>query len=300
MMNKWWLTGLAFSLAVLSGCTYFGPCLDGSGPVISEQRGNVDFTGVVNTGSFDLYITRADNFSVEVRAQENLLPIIETYVSGSSLIVETENDVCYRSGSPVEVHISMPRTELLRLTGSGRVFADVLDSPEAEISNSGSGNMEISSTVAESFFVENSGSGSIEVDESVAGQADMIQSGSGTILLGSLSGAGVVHIRHSSSGRISAVILDVAELDIRLSGSGRVELGGYGEFGEYSLHSSGRIDAFDMEMAEVDATNSGSGDIYVWASDLLEATITGSGDIVFMGNPAITSSISGSGKLRAY
>ncbi len=300
MMNKLWLSGWIFALAVISGCNYFGPCLDGSGPVISEQRDREDFTGVVNTGSFDLYISRADNFSVEVRAQENLLPIIETYVSGSSLIVETENDVCYRSGSPVEVHITMPQTELLRLTGSGRVYANVMESPEAEISNSGSGYMEIDSIVAGSFFVDNSGSGSIEVNESVADLADMIQSGSGTIQLGSLSGAAEVHFRHSSSGRISAVILDVAELDILLSGSGKVELGGYGEFAEYSLHSSGRIDAFDMELSEVDATNTGSGDIYVWASDLLDATITGSGDIVFMGNPVITSSITGSGKLRAY
>ncbi len=300
MMRRIWLIGVVVATAALSGCYYYGPCLNGSGPVITELRDVGEFTGVVNSGSFDLYVTRADSFSVEVIAQENLTPIIETYVSGYMLVVKTENDACYRSGLPVEVYISMPETELLRLTGSGKVFADMTASSEVEISNSGSGYMEIDSVMAETFMLSNSGSGYISIVEAYVNELDLVQSGSGAILCGTLFGTTEVDIRHSSSGRISAVIEDGTVMDAVLSGSGQIELTGDVEVAEYSLNSSGRVDALDLEASDVKAINTGSGKIYLWANDLLDATITGSGDIIYRGDPVVTTRITGSGSVRSY
>jgi hypothetical protein len=268
--------------------------------VLDESREMGTFTAVTNTGSFDVYVKQSDTFSVVVRAQENLIPLIETNVVGRRLVIETRSNTCYRSSLPVEVHIGMPETDALSLNGSGRVFAGTVSSAEVEISNSGSGSMKIDSTLSEWLLLENSGSGNIEVNISYADQIDLIQSGSGAVVNGNVIGPAQVDIRHSSSGSIAAIILDVMELDVILSGSGRVELSGYGESAEYTLNSSGRIDAFDMEQSEVVASNSGSGDIFLWASDLLNATITGSGDIVYFGDPVISSRITGSGKLRPY
>lgn len=300
MMRRIWLIGVVLGIASLTGCNYFGHCVNGSGQVISEVREIEDFTGVVNTASFDLIVTQSDTYSVEVRAQENLLPIIETYISGNTLIIEIENGVCLKSNSNVEVHVSMPETELLGLTGSGRVFADVLMSTEVEVSNSGSGYMEIDSVLTETLDLGNSGSGHISILGSYVNKVDAVQSGSGAILCGTLFGVVEVDIRHSSSGQVSAIILDGVELDVVLSGSGRVELSGAVEVAEYSLNSSGRIDALDLEVSDVDAINTGSGTIFLWAIDLLNAIITGSGDIIYQGNPSITSTITGSGSLRSY
>jgi hypothetical protein len=299
-MRKIWLFGAVLTMAVLSGCSYWGPCVDGTGSVVDEIRETGSFTAVTNTGSFDVYVKHAESFGVLVRAQENLVPIVETYVSGNTLIIETEGNSCYRSGLPVEVHVSMPETETLSLNGSGRVFADILGSNIVEVSNSGSGYMEIDTILSEAVVLDNSGSGHIEVLDCYTDLMDAYQSGSGTIHCGNVYEPAEVDIRHSSSGRVSAVILDAVDVDVILSGSGRVELSGYAEFGEYSLNSSGGIDAFDMEVSDVEATNSGSGNIYVWASDLLDAVITGSGDIVYMGDPIISVKITGSGNLRSY
>lgn len=298
-MRKIWFMGIVLLIATLSGC-YYGPCVDGSGPVVSEIRDAADFTGVTNTASFDVYITRAESFSVEVIAQENLLPVIETYVSGKTLIIQTENNTCYRSGLPVEVHITMPEAELLSLEGSGEIYADILSSVEVEISNSGSGKMEIDSVMAESLIVSNAGSGYIALEGSHAVNVEAIQSGSGDIQCGTLSGSSEVKIRHSSSGRVSALINDGVVIDTDMSGSGRIELSGELVEAEYSLNSSGRIDALDLKASDVDASNTGSGNIYLWAAEFLDATITGSGDIIYRGNPQLTIRITGSGNLRTY
>lgn len=300
MMRRIWLIGIVVAITVFSGCYYCGPCLNGSGPVITELRDVGVFTGVSNTGSFDLFVIRADSFSVEVIAQENLIPIIETYVSGYMLIVRTENDACYRSSSPVQVVITMPETETLRLTGSGKVFADMAAGTEVEISNSGSGYMEIDSVMAERYVLCNSGSGYISIDGTYVDVVDVVQSGSGSILCGTLFGATEVNIRHSSSGHISAKVLDGTKMDVTLSGSGRIELAGDVEVADYLLNSSGRIDALDLMASDVDATSTGSGKVYLWATDFLDATITGSGDIIYRGDPMVTTRITGTGSVRSY
>jgi hypothetical protein len=300
MMRKMLRIGVVLATAAFSACSYYGPCLNGSGAVISEIRDVGEFTGVSNTASFDLYVTQADSFSVEVIAQENLVPIIETYVSGYTLIVKTENDACFKTGSPIQVHVSMPEAELLRLTGSGRVFADLAASSEVEISNSGSGYMEIDSVRADSYVLSNSGSGHITVEGTQVREADIIQSGSGAILAGNLFGAIEVDIRHSSSGLVSAVVLDGTVIDAVLSGSGRIELTGDAEVATYLLNSSGTLDALYLEASDVEATNTGSGKVFLWAKDLLDATITGSGDIIYQGDPLLTIRISGSGSVRSY
>jgi len=300
MMRKLWLMGIVLAAVSLTGCSYFGPCVNGSGPVVTEQREVGEFTGVNNTGSFDVYLTKADSFSVEVVAQESLIPIIETYVSGNTLIIETKSGGCYKSGYPLQVHVSLPETEVLTLNGSGRVFADVLSSEELEISNSGSGYMEIDSLMSETLVLDNSGSGYISVIGTYVYDIDVSQSGSGDILCGTLYECSEMDIRHSSSGRVSALLIDGVVIDVLMSGSGRVDLAGDLEVAEYSLRSSGRLDALDLEVMDVEATNTGSGNIYLWASDLLNATITGSGDIVFRGDPKISIRITGSGSLRPY
>jgi len=301
MMKNRWLIGIVIFTATISGCSYFGPCFDGSGPVVSDFRDLENYTGVSNTGSFDVYVTHADTFSVEVVAQENLIPVIETYVSGFTLIVKTQNGSCIRSNTPIRVNVSLPETEILRLSGSGRVFADIASSTEVEISNSGSGNMEIDSVIADTYLLSNSGSGHIRITGSYINELDAVQSGSGAITCGTLIGTTQIKLRHSSSGDISAEIIDGADIDVVLSGSGTIELTGAVEAAEYSLNSSGRIDALDLEGSDVRATNTGSGKIYVWATDLLDATITGSGDILYKGNPLnITTRITGTGNVRSY
>ena len=300
MMRKIYLSGVVLAPLTLSSCTYYGPCINGSGAVVTEHREPGEFAGVNNTGSFDVYVIMADSFAVEVTAQESLIPIIETYVSGNTLFVETQSGTCFRSNSPVQVHVYMPETGALALTGSGRVFADRVESSEVEISNSGSGYMEIDSVLSETLILGNAGSGYISIIGSHASDVEANQSGSGSILCGTLNGPGSVDIRHSSSGQVSAVLVDGAVLDVIMSGSGRVELSGEVEVAEYSLNSSGRIDALDLEVSDVEAINTGSGNIYVWAVDLLDATITGSGDIIYRGDPKITIRISGSGNVRSY
>jgi len=299
-MKKILILGAVVSSFAFTGCFFPGPCIQGYGPVMYEIRELEDFTAVSNTESFEVRVTLSDTFGVEVEAQENLMNIIETYVSGSTLIVKTKNETCISSAAPVVVYVSLPELEEVRNTGSGRLSADRIDTYQFECVNTGSGRISIDSIFADEASLKNSGSGQLFVTASYVDEMHMTQTGSGTVDAGIIYGADDFSINHTSSGKVYGTLLDGVEVDARLTGSGRIELIGDAVVADYSLSSSGKIDALELMVSEVKATSTGSGKIFLHAIDLLDVTITGSGDIIYQGNPVITSRITGSGSLRPY
>ncbi|MCP4313746.1 MAG: DUF2807 domain-containing protein [Bacteroidetes bacterium] len=300
MMRKILIIGAFVSFIAFSGCSFLGPCLQGYGPVVNQVRELEDFIAVSNTFSYEVRVTQSDTFGVEVEAQENLLGVIETYVSGSTLVVKTKNGTCINSAAPVVVYVSMPYIEEIRNTCSGRLSADRSEAVEFECSNSGSGVISIDSVFASVISLKNSGSGKLNVSASYPDEIDVTQTGSGSIDAGIIDRSLEVNIHHTSSGKIYGTILDGLVVDARLTGSGLILLEGGASTTDLSLSSSGKIDALEMVVEDAIAQISGSGKIFVHATDNLDVTITGSGDLYYRGNPIITTRITGSGDIRPY
>ena len=289
------LSALAFY-----GCYFPGNCVNGYGPVVEEIRDADDFTGVTNTGSFEVRVTHADTFMVKVEAQENLIGLIETYVSGNTLIVDKRRGVCFNSGARMIVYVTLPELESIELSGSGRLEADLAVCDDFECRNSGSGNISIDTVQAMTALLKNTGSGKLSGGEIHVDEIDMLQSGSGTINVGTVFHAYRFHINHSSSGSVSSQLIGGDVVETKLTGSGRIELEGDAVNAEYRLESSGKIDAVNLEISEANVTITGSGKVYVYANDFLDVVITGSGDVYYRGDPRITQSITGSGSVRRY
>lgn len=124
-------------------------------------------------------------------------------------------------------------------------------------------------------------------------------------------------LKVSGSGEIiSTNMLDVADIDLNLSGSGSIDVGlitamansrvsGSGSIwieGEAYEHNieisgSGNINSFPFYTERTNIKVSGSGSCEVMVSDRLDVNISGSGSVKYKGYPDITSTISGSGKI---
>ncbi len=298
-MKKILIAGAFVYAIALTGC-FSGPCIQGFGPVVEEIRELDEFTAVSNTGSFEVRVTETDTFGVVVEAQENLLTVIETYVSGSTLIVKVRNGTCISPGAPVIVYVSLPELESIELTGSGRLIADIAESNEFECINTGSGLISIDSVFASTAFLKNTGSGRLEADAFYVDEIDMQQTGSGSIDAGSVYGAEEFDVNHTSSGRIYADLFEGYEVDIRVTGSGRVELAGDAEMADYRIEGSGKIDALELVTTDVKAVITGSGNIYTYAVETLDVVITGSGDVRYLGDPLVTQRVTGTGNVEHY
>ncbi|WP_373552624.1 head GIN domain-containing protein [Haliscomenobacter sp.] len=121
-------------------------------------------------------------------------------------------------------------------------------------------------------------------------------SGSGIITSTNIMEVDDIDLNISGSGKID-VGLDADDISSRISGSGRVVLEGEANSVEHTVSGSGDLFAFLLQTRDADIRVSGSGNSEVKVSENLNVRISGSGDVYYRGKPQVEVSISGSGKL---
>lgn len=212
------------SAAILLGTS---SCIDdirvkGNGIQATEGRIISEFAKVKSAGSFEVHITTGDEFEVLVSADENVIEYIDTYVSGGVLNLETSGTLSINNTLPMEIYITMPALEGMKLSGSGNITSDYFFSDKMDVILSGSGKITTAFKTDEAN-VDISGSGEIELS-GIANKADFRISGSGNIDASELS---TVNCYTSTSGSGDIWISIERFLDAKISGSGNVYY--YGE-----------------------------------------------------------------------
>lgn len=139
-------------------------------------------------------------------------------------------------------------------------------------------------------------------------------SGSGYIYLDSLdtdnlnvklSGSGKID-GYANTSSISATISGSGDMNIEsftqsmdalISGSGNINLTGEATNGNFTISGSGSVRTYNYYQNECIAKISGSGDMQLNVIDYLDVTISGSGSVYYIGDPSINVKITGSGQV---
>lgn len=200
---------------------HFGPGTAGKGPVVSETRPIRDFHGINMQIAGDVEVSVAEQFSVEVNAQGNLLPLLKTEVKDGVLQIYFEESVSY--SEDLKVRVSAPAFDELAIGGSGtlRVLTP-LTAEKMGLSVAGSGDIYLPQAALQSAACSIAGSGVIHL----GGTANDLKSdiaGSGDVKAKDLTvnnlTAGI-----SGSGSVTANVVQTLKADI--SGSGDVRYSG--------------------------------------------------------------------------
>lgn len=202
--------------------------------------------------------------SLEIEADETLLPRLKSRVEGDRLILGLESPGWDLLGwidwfaLPKEAKFTVTMNQV------------------REISVSGSSTVHVGPLKSELLHLVISGSGKMNLDEVECKSLSSMISGSGNIIIEKLN-----------SGAIEMVI----------SGAGEYKLAGKVEKQSIRVSGSGKLLAREMESNTTTIKISGSGFAEVAANETLDVSISGSGEVNYKGNPKITQHISGSGKI---
>jgi hypothetical protein len=208
----------------------------GEGPVKTESRTASDFHAVSVEIPGLVEVSVSDRYSVEVQAQENILPLLKTEVENGKLRLYFEENVSQTKD--LKVRISAPSFDELAIGGSGTIKtlstlngerlklsiggSGDIDVPQAEVGNmecsiAGSGNIRVGGKTGDVQF-EIAGSGDIAAKELVATTGKVAIAGSGSVtcnvsqtLKASIAGSGDVYYTGAPS------------VDTDVSGSGKVK-----------------------------------------------------------------------------
>lgn len=253
--------------ALFSGCLWtaaiilLASChkITGDGPPVGQSRETADFSGIKMSLSGVLRYTPDDVYKIEIKAQKNIQPVIETAVRNGRLEIGLKKDTRLGSHKPVEVIIHAPGISSLEISGSAHAFiTKPLHADHLSLNISGSGNIETS-------------------DLMIRDETRITLSGSGAVFMGGLE--------------TGAILLDI-------SGSGSIQAGNGQAVTEHiTISGSGKADISAVAAEEATVHNSGSGQVRLNVSKKLDVHISGSGSIYYKGTPQITTQISGSGKI---
>ena len=173
------------------------PGVKGSGKVERENRTIGSFNELHVSGMFDVYMREGNTPSVEVVADDNLLPIIRTELKGSRLKVYTDENI--RSSTKLKLLITYTELEAVYISGAVKLRGK-------------------STIVADHFDINVSGAAEMELDLKVDHLSCDLSGASDMLLTGIAN-----HLRIDGSG---AMNLDAYELE---TSSAKIDLSGAGE-----------------------------------------------------------------------
>ena len=272
------LVVLALALSSLA-CSFGGfATVRGSGHVVEENRAVSGFTGVNLATLGNLQIQLGDQEGLRIEAEDNLIPYLDTVVSGDQLVIRSQDGVMLRPTRPVNFYLTVKSLDSIALTGSGNIVALDLKADQFRARLSGSGNMTLGNLYATNIEMHLTGSGNLRAAGATAQDQQITLSGSGDVELGNWN-AETAEVRITGSGGFDASKGAVKAQSVTLSGSG-----------EY--HADG------VDSATAEARIMGSGSMTVRVRDRLSAQITGSGSVRYAGSPQVQTTTTGSGRVR--
>lgn len=214
--------------------------IEGNGVIKKEVRTPGNFTAVENRGVFSVDLTYGETNSVEVEADENLLPYIETKLNEDRLIITTKDKNGISSKEKIAVHVTLSKITALSLSGSGYIKGNgnFFNDGETNISTSGSGSITLGFKSFENITAKLSGSGYIKLTDGNNNNLNAAISGSGDI-----DASGVVsnnvnsHISGSGNIKVNAA----KSIEAAISGSGNVYYKGDASSVSSKVSGSGKL-----------------------------------------------------------
>lgn len=100
-----------------------------------------------------------------------------------------------------------------------------------------------------------------------------------------------------SGSTVADMDINSNALNVRISGSSKINLKGNIAQTNYGISGSGNIDAFDLHSDNVKVQVSGSGNLDVYADKKLDISVSGMSKVRYKGNPSLSQSSSGSSKV---
>ena len=178
----------------LDGCST--STVKGSGKVISEERQVPEFNKVSLKGTGNIILTKGESHSLEIKTDDNILPLIETTVSKGKLTISHEN---YNlKATALSYFITVTELHGISILGSGDVQSN-------------------SQFSTENFYAEIKGAGDISLDLNVNNLKTDI-AGSGNINLYGKTEFHTASIK--GSGKINSFDMESANVSISIKGSG--------------------------------------------------------------------------------
>jgi hypothetical protein len=208
-----------------------GGAVTGSGVVESESRQVGDFNAVSVEYPAEITIRQGTSESLEIEAEDNLLPQLSAEVRNGTLYLENSEQNWrerVNPSEPVLISITVVDLNKVQFPTAGQMQIEGLETDSLEISVSGAGDVTLTELVAGSLEISLSGAGNIAAD----GESESLQ------------------LRISGLGNFNGGDLQSQDADVQISGAGSATVWAEQTLGA-SISGAGSIEYYgDPDVSE--------------------------------------------------
>ncbi|MDO8365566.1 MAG: head GIN domain-containing protein [Saprospiraceae bacterium] len=213
----------------------------GTGPVQNETRTANGFHALDLQISGEVEVRVGEKFSVEVSAQQNILPLLKTEVKDGALLIYWKDNI--NTAESIKIKVTAPAFDKLSVGGSGSIrVLNALQAEKMSMNISGSGEIYSLQSDFDQLAVGIDGSGTVEL----GGKANDLKadiSGSGDVKAKGLT-ANTLKVIISGSGTVTVDVTN--SLNASVSGSGEVFYSGSPKV-ESSVSGSGAVKKIEVQ-----------------------------------------------------
>ncbi len=270
---------LVFMLSACAVVSGLGNRIRGSGVVKTETRQASGFDGVSVCCGMRLSLTQGQQVSLEIEAEDNILPEIVSTVENGILTIRFKDQTggaWISATKPILVRVSAVKIHSLEVSGGGSADTGPIETDRMAIDLSGGSRAQFGTLKSGSLKVDISGGGKLTAQDLKASQLTLDLSG-------------------GSNADITAFQGDAFRLN--LSGGGKTNLAGNAKDQTLSLDGGASLQAGDLQSQTARIEMSGGGTSVIWVTESLDATLSGGSNVEYYGRPRITQDLSGGSKL---
>lgn len=167
-------------LVAMTGCGHLkwgnSHGLSGSGKIKTEKRDVGAFTSVDVTGAYEVEIVCQKQPGLEVEGDDNILPVVQTYVENGTLHIESERG--FNVKNPIKVRITTTNLEGLSSSGASKITLEGVKNEQLVIETSGASKIDAAGET-KSLEIESSGASKVDVQDLRATRVKVSLSGAG-------------------------------------------------------------------------------------------------------------------------
>lgn len=209
----------------------------GNGNVVTVNRTTPDYNGISVGGSFDVLLIEGKEGSIKIEGEENIIPYIETEVSGNTLKIKYKKNTNISTTKRLTVTVTYQDIDMVSLGGSGNIKNNgTIKANDFKTSLGGSGNITLKIDAD-------------EVNANIGGSGNIILEGISNDLTCSIAG----------SGSIKAYELQTETLNATIAGSGSIKTTVNNKI-KAKVVGSGSI-YYKGKPKYIDTKSAGSGDV---------------------------------------
>lgn len=157
-----------------AGCILHHDQVVGSGNRQRQKRDVPAFTSISTEGAYEIEFVSQQPVSLEIEADDNILPIITTEVSNG--VLRIRNNRSFSVNRPIILKITAPNLEGLSASGAGKIEISGLQNDSFEIDSNGAPSIKVSGET-KAVDINSNGAGKIDTHKLRATKAVVVANG---------------------------------------------------------------------------------------------------------------------------